>query len=276
MLKRLLTAAILAGIFFTGPVMAGNENANPCGNNGNNCNPSGGAGGAGGAGGNGYGGSAIATGGYSDASIGDIRNTAAGGSVLGSGNSTNSNVNTALGGQGGIGLGGSAAQQQGQGQQQSNVGINGQGQSSTNANTLGQDQSTAVDASSKNDNRSTAQGNLTNVGPTTVGGQQAENTTNVSTSYVSQRNAPPVYLGNITATMSCTGSFQAGGSQAAGSGAFGFTWISGDCRTTVAADKFRELGMIDTACKLLKTTKGFKRAAKIDASLRDVSCELAK
>lgn len=222
----------------------------------------------GGQGGTGYGGSAI-----SNATIGDTRNTnsATGGSVLGSGNSTNSNVNTALGGQGGtgigIGVGGSAAQQQGQqqgqGQQQSNIGINGQSQSSSNV--LGQ----STDASSTNDNRSSASsaGNST-----MVGGQQAANTTTVSTSYVAERNAPPVYLGNLTATMSCSGSFQAGGSQQGGSGAFGFTWISGDCRSVVAADKFRELGMVDTACRILKTTKGFKRAAKADASLKNVDC----
>lgn len=215
----------------------------------------------------GQGGDATAYGGtgLANASVGDVRNT---------------NTNTALGGQGGtgIGLGGSAAQgqQQGQGQQQSNVGINGQDQhqSATAVGVNGQKQSNenTVDASSQNDNRSTASGNTTNVGATTVGGQKASNTTNVSTSYVSERNAPPVYLGQLTATMSCSGSFQAGGSQTGGSGAFGFTWISGDCRSVVAADKFRELGMVDTACKILKTTKGFKRAAARDRSLANVDC----
>lgn len=230
---------------------------------------------SGGAGGNG--GNAIANGGYGyggSANVGDIRNTnsATGGSVLGSGNSTSSNINTALGGQGGtgigVGVGGSAAQhqgqQQGQGQQQSNVGINGQQQSNSNA----------VDASSQNanDNRSTASGNTTNVGPTTVGGQQASNATNVSTSYVSQRNAPPVYLGNVAATVSCAGGFQAGGSQSGGSGALGFTWISPDCKQVVAGQNMQSLGMVDVACRIFKATDGYKRAVKRDPALADVDC----
>jgi len=185
------------------------------------------------------GGNAVANGGRSDASA----------NLIGSGNSTNKNDSTAIaaGGHGGSALsvseggkGGSAVAAGGAG------GFGGQGGEA------------GADARSTNDNKSAAQGNITTV------------TTKV------ERNAPPVYLGNVTATMSCAGGFQAGSSSQGGSGALGFSWISADCRSVVAADKFREIGMVDTACRILKTTKGFQRAAKRDASLKDVSCELAK
>jgi hypothetical protein len=120
--------------------------------------------------------------------------------------------------------------------------------------------SNATDASSRNDNRSAATGNAT--------------TTVVSTKV--ERNAPPVYLGNIAATVSCAGGFNAGSSSTGGAGALGFTWISPDCKQVVAGDKMLSLGMADTACKIFKATDGFKRAARRDPSLRDVSCAVAK
>lgn len=111
---------------------------------------------------------------------------------------------------------------------------------------------------------------------TTVGGQNT-NVGGQSTSVNvegNERSAPPVFLGNLTATMSCSGSFNAGGSDRNGSGAFGFTWISKDCQTVVAGHNFVSLGMVDTACRIWKTTKGFKRAAKADPSLKDLDCSI--
>lgn len=199
----------------------------------------GGAGGEGGEGGRGgAGGTAISGGG-------------AGGSVLGSGNS--SNLNSAKGGD--------AIQ----GQQQSNVGVNSQGQSSTNVSgsksiaQMASENTNKVNASSANDNRSSAAGNTT---VTNVGGD----------STLVERNAPPVFLGNLSATMSCSGGFNAGASDRNGSGAFGFTWISGDCRSVVIGREFVGIGMPDVACRVWKTTKGYKRAVKADPSLADVDC----
>ena len=109
-----------------------------------------------------------------------------------------------------------------------------------------------------------------------VGGQTSTHVTNleVSDNTVYERNAPPTYLGNLTATMSCSGSFNAGGSDRNGSGAFGFTWTSADCKSVVAGDRFQSLGMVDVACRIWKTTDGFKRAAKLDPSLNFTNCEL--
>jgi len=129
-----------------------------------------------------------------------------------------------------------------------------QGQSSTNV--LGQ----STDASSQNDNRSSAAGN----------------TTSTNVSYRSERNAPPVYLGNVAATVSCAGGFSAGSSSQGGAGALGFNWISPDCKTVVAGQNLQSLGMVDVACRVFKTTDGFKRAAKRDPSLNAVDCSIAK
>ena len=259
--RNLALLAILLALSL--PAAAGNDNnpPNECGNHGNNCGNGGGDDGNA-AGGNGYGGNGtgigvgigvgVGQGGQGGAGgeggrggSGGVGLGGDGGSVLGSGNSNNLNSNKAEGGTG-IGFGGDANQAQGQQQ--------GQAQTSKNTNVLGQ----AVDASSANDNRSNAAGN----------------TTSTVVSFKDERNAPPVYLGQLSATMSCSGSFNAGSSSPGGAGAFGFTWISGDCRSVVAADKFRELGMIDTSCKILKTTKGFKRAAKADPTLASIDCAI--
>lgn len=209
------------------------------------------------------GGTAIANGGSAHAGA-SANAGAAAGAISGSNSSVGDVTNIAAGGAGG--RGGEANQSQGQ--HQSNIGINGQSQSNTGVNKQGQEQSASSDQSQSQGIQSsigaTGSGNATN-----VGGQ------NTSVSFKTERNAPPVYLGGLTATMSCSGSFQAGSSSQGGSGAFGLSWISGDCRSVVAADKFRELGMVDTSCRILKTTKGFARAAKKDPSLKDISCEVS-
>lgn len=187
----------------------------------------------------------------SSAQIGDVTNIAAGGQGGRGGDGGNAYAS------GGSAFGGNAHQGQAQQQGQSQTSVNGQSQSNrseTNTSTQQSQSSSSFNA-----------GNAQN-----VGGQS----TNIKFEDVA--NAPPVFLGNITSTMSCAGGFNAGGSSQDGSGALGFSWVSGDCRSVVAADKFRELGMVDTACRILKTTKGFKRAAKSDPSLNDVSCTIAK
>lgn len=180
----------------------------------------------------------------SSSSVGDVTNVAAGGQGGRGGDGGNA-LSISEGGKGGNGYatGGDAKQ----------------------AQSLDAKQSTAVSQGLSSTIGATGSGNST-----AVGGQS----TNIKFEDVA--NAPPVFLGNVSATMSCAGGFNAGGSSQDGAGALGFTWVSGDCRSVVAADKFRELGMVDTACKILKTTKGYKRAAKADPSLNDVSCTIAK
>lgn len=255
MMNRFLLLAVLAAL----PALAMATNNNPpneCGNHGNNCNTGGGDTTA--SGGDAYAGAVSG----SSSSVGDIRNTAnggAGGAVLASGNSHNDNTNVANGGRGGeggagFGFGGEA--KQGQDQQQ------GQAQSSKNTNMNGQAQSANSNQTQSSYSGANQSQDASNKG--------VSNSTSVRFEDVA--NAPPVYLGNISATMSCAGGFNAGGSSQDGAGALGFSWISNDCRSVVAADKFRELGMVDTACRILKTTKGFKRAAKADPTLASVDC----
>jgi hypothetical protein len=288
-MKNLMTLAILMAIN-TGAV-AGNDNSN--GGCHGNCSgqPSGDATATGG---NATGGTAIAGGGSANAgamagaaagavsgsyseggSVGDIRNTANGGNVLGSGNSSSVSQGgdggsaVALGGAGGkggeggtgVGFGGDAKQSQ------SNLGINAQSLDSKNVSgskSIAQqalENSNKINASSANENRSSASGNTTAT-TVNVGGD----------STLVERNAPPVFLGNLTATMSCAGGFNAGASDRNGSGALGFTFVSGDCRSVVMGREFVGIGMPDVACRIWKTTKGYKRAVKADPSLANVDC----
>lgn len=282
---------------------AGNDNANPCGNNGNNCQPSaptyndasanaGALAAAGAIGiGVGTGGDATATGGNASAigtggtafggaggSVGDIRNTnsATGGSVLGSGNSTNTNVNTALGGAGGSAVQG---QQQGQGQlqgqHQSNVGINGQqqGQSTDVATSTSTQQGQSQDASSQNanDNRSNASGNSTS---TSVGGQSVSYSS--SSTYVAKRNAPGAYAPSVYPTATCQKSISLGFSSLWGGGAAGGSYADKECQTVVLAQNLASIGMTDTACDVLKTSDTWARAVQANPDLANVSCRVVE
>lgn len=282
-MKKMILVACLTALSM--PAMAGNDNSNGgCQGNcsGGSETVNNGGNGGNGYGGNGYGGDASSTGvgigvgvglggeggqggegGRGGAGGSAVALGGGGGSVHGSGNSYNLNKNDATAISGSVS---GANAQQGQHQAQSNVGVNSQGQSSTNV--LGQ----STDASSKNDNRSTASGNTTNVGATTVGGQAASNTTNVS--YRTERNAPPVFLGAITPT-SCGGSFNAGGSSRDGAGGFGFSWVGKECAIRMVGDRYQQLGMVDTACEVYKSTKAFKTAAKRNPKLANLDCKVA-
>lgn len=211
-------------------------------------------------GGTGYGGSATAVGQGGNASatggsVGDIRNTntAAGGSVLGSGNSandnTNVNANTAFGGRGGdggtgIGFGGSAhqgqaqGQQQGQGQSQSNIGVNGQSQSNVGIN--GQSSSTSTSTKTNQSQAATATnaGNSQTVGgqQTSVGGQSVTINEAEIPDDVTIRSAPAMVVTAPNATVSCYKTF--GGSL---SGILGAAGLSG--------------GKIDQSCEFRETVR---------------------
>jgi hypothetical protein len=203
----------------------------------------------------------------SSSSIGDVRNTANGGAVVGSGNSSSISHGgdggsaVALGGAGG--RGGEAnqgqAQQMAQGQTSKNTNVNGQAQSAT----ADQRQSNAndVDASSANDNRSSANGNAT-----TVGGQQV----NISTHVQAKRNAPSISAGTVFPTASCKGGFGIGGSGAAGGGLVNFSTTDKECQTILLGDHFAAIGMPETACDLFMTTKTWARALKKNPALKVV------
>lgn len=261
MYKAVLTAALLA-VSFT--ASAGNSNSNPCGNNGNNCD-TGGTINNGGNGGNGFGGDGgsgtgvgvgigvgVGVGGSATAAGGDggrggdggngIGVGGAGGSVVGSGNSHNLNKNDA-------------------------TAISGSVSGADSASVSGADaKATATNGGNT----------ITNGAVTQQGGAVSQRGGDTNVSYRTERNAPPVYLGNVAATVSCAGGFSAGSSSQGGAGALGFNWISPDCKTVVAGQNLQSLGMVDVACRVFKTTDGFKRAAKRDPSLNDVDCSIAK
>lgn len=254
--NRLILAAVLAALSL--PAMAGNSNGCQ-----GNCPSDGGD-------------TATATGGDATAYGGNATSNAAAGAVAGAAANAVASVgdvtnvahggagghSTAIaaggeGGKGGMAYGGSAHQGQSQGQQQ--------GQHQTNVGINGQQQSAASDQSQSSENRNT--NTATNAGNSQqVGGQST------SIKFEDVANAPPVFLGNITATMSCAGGFNAGGSSQDGAGAFGFSWVSADCRTVVIGKEFAGIGMPDVACRVWKTTKGYKRAVKADPSLANVDC----
>lgn len=211
------------------------------------------------------GGNAAATGGAGgDASIGDIRNTntANGGSVLGSGNSSNNN--TALGG---VGFGGSANQGQAQGQQQGQ----GQSQSSVNGQAQGQSSATSTDTSTST---STAQSQSANNAGNSqqVGGQSVA----FSSTYVAKRNAPAAVAPNVYPTATCQKSVSLGLSWLTGGAGGGMSYADKECQTTVLAQNFAAIGMTDTACDVLTTSDAWARAVAAKPELAQVSCRIAK
>lgn len=253
--KWILAAALIVAC---GTASAGNDSCNNrCGddtgvtNNGGSGFGGSGYGGDGGAGvgvgvGVGLGGSATATGGEGGkggAGGSSYANGGDGGSVIGSGNSANLNNNDAT---------------------------------AISGSVSGADSSSSAVSGSNSGATSSSGGNSITNGPTTVGGQAASNSSTTNVSYRTERNAPPVYLGNVAATVSCAGGFSAGSSSQGGAGALGFNWISPDCKTVVAGQNLQSLGMVDVACRVFKTTDGFKRAAKRDPSLNNVDCSIAK
>lgn len=150
---------------------------------------------------------------------------------------------------------------QGQGQQQSNVGINGQMQGQSSTNVLGQAQNTDASSANANDNRSSANGNAT-----TVGGQ----TVNLSSTYVQKRNAPSISGGTVFPTASCKGGFGIGGSGPAGGGLLNIATTDKECQTILLGDHFAAIGMPETACDLYKVTKTWERALKKNPNIRAV------
>lgn len=269
MMNRFLLLAILAAL----PALAMATNNNPpneCGNHGNNCNTGGGtttanggdayAGAAAGA----VAGAAAGAVSGSSSSVGDIRNTAnggTGGAVLASGNSHNDNTNVANGGKGGeggagFGFGGDA--KQGQDQQQ------GQAQSSKNTNVNGQAQSANSNQTQSSYSGANQSQDASNKGVTTIVGGD---TTLV------ERNAPPVFLGAITPT-SCGGSFNAGGSSRDGAGGIGFSWVGTECAIRQLGDRYQQMGQVDTACELYRSTKAFQKAAKRNPKLASLDCSV--
>lgn len=268
--------ALLALLLVTFNASATNNNPpNDCGNHGNNCQPSGGTnnneanggngyggdggsgagvgigvgvgvgvglggnggeggkGGAGGSGGNGYGGLGIGSGG--DGGEGGSAHSG----VIGSGNSHN--ANTAKGGDAS------------QGQLQTSV------SGSKSIAQMASENTNKVNASSANDNRSSASGNTT---VTNVGGD----------STLVERNVAPIYMGPLTPT-NCGGSVGIGGGDRNGNGLISWTWTGEECKIRMLGDRFQALGQVDIACELYSSTKAFKNAAKRNPKLARIDCK---
>lgn len=254
-MKRYIVLAAL--LLAASTAMAGNDNANPCGNNGNNCNPSSPFSATAGAAAGAVAGAAAISGSYAE---GGSANSVALGGNSSVGDTRNTNTNTAFGGQGGDATQGQLQGQQ-QGQHQSNVGVNSQGQTLDNTNVLGQAQHTDASSANANDNRSSANGNAT-----TVGGQQV----NISTHVEAKRNAPSISGGTVFPTASCKGGFGIGGSGPAGGGLLNIATTDKECQTILLGDHFAAIGMPETACDLFKTTKTWERALAKNPNIRAV------
>ena len=83
----------------------------------------------------------------------------------------------------------------------------------------------------------------------------------------STRNAPAVIAAAVYPTAGCQAGFGIGGSGVNGGGLVNFSFTKKECEKVVLAQNFAAIGMPDTACKILATTKAFKRAGiKVDCT----------
>lgn len=106
----------------------------------------------------------------------------------------------------------------------------------------------------------------------TATGGSAENNGNanveISSVYKGVRNAPSVALGSVYPTATCQGGLGIGGSGVNGSGLLNFSFTKKECETVVLAQNFAAIGMPETSCDILKTTKAWKRAAKANPKIQ--------
>lgn len=94
--------------------------------------------------------------------------------------------------------------------------------------------------------------------------------THITSNYKGVRNAPSVALGSVYPTAGCQGGFGIGGSGVNGSGLLNFSFTKKECETVVLAQNFAALGMPETSCDILKTTKAWKRAVKANPEIAAV------
>lgn len=106
-----------------------------------------------------------------------------------------------------------------------------------------------------------------------TGGESAANADSnsggntLSTTYKAVRNPPSIALAGVYPTASCQGGIGLGGSGPNGAGLVSFSFTKKECETVVLAQNFLAIGMPDVSCKILSTTKAFKRAGiKVDCS----------
>lgn len=100
----------------------------------------------------------------------------------------------------------------------------------------------------------------------------SDNALNLTQNYRGVRNAPSVIGGAIYPTAGCERGFGIGGSGANGGGLLNFSYGKKECETIVLAQNFAQIGMPETSCDLLKTTKAWKRAVKANPEIA-ASCE---
>lgn len=165
------------------------------------------------------------------------------------------------------------------GQHQSNVGVNtsvndlsnrnvnGQGQGQHQGQ--GQDQSQSA-SSDQSQTQSAASNQDQSQSANNEGNSQS---TTINQSYKAVRNAPSFAIASVYPTAGCQAGVSLGGSGVNGGGGLAFSLTKKECEAVVLAQNFAAIGMPDTSCDILKTTKAFKRAAKQIPALKDVSCE---
>lgn len=112
-------------------------------------------------------------------------------------------------------------------------------------------------------------------GNATGGAASATNNGNANVSlnqtYEAKRNAPAIAAPSIYPTAGCQAGVSMGGSGPGGAGLLGFSFTKKECEIVVLAQNFASIGMTDTACDILKTTKAFQRTG-----LKDVPCVTPK
>lgn len=100
----------------------------------------------------------------------------------------------------------------------------------------------------------------------------SDNALNLTQNYKGVRNAPSVIGGTIYPTAGCERGFGIGGSGVNGGGLLNFSYGKKECETIVLAQNFAQIGMPETSCDLLKTTKAWQRAVKANPKLA-ANCE---
>lgn len=105
--------------------------------------------------------------------------------------------------------------------------------------------------------------------------QSANNQGNAQSTHITSnavRNAPAIALGAVFPTAGCQGGVGLGGSGVNGGGLLNFSYTKNECETVVLAQNFAAIGMPETSCDILKTTKAWQRAIAANPQIA-ASCE---
>lgn len=100
----------------------------------------------------------------------------------------------------------------------------------------------------------------------------ADNALSLTQNYEAKRSAPSIAAASVYPTAGCQGGVSLGGSGSGGAGLLGFSFTKRECETVVLAQNFAAIGMAETSCDLLKTTKAWRRATERNPQLA-ANCE---